>query len=70
MDNVDNLEKFMPCLRRHDIYLKFNQVEIKNTNIVFNIETKILTFLVNCKDLKLTEVNISLKHTHEDFKTR
>ncbi len=59
------MEKFMPCLRRQDNYLKFNEVVISDANIKFNKDTKILSFLLNCKNLKLIETNASMTNSHE-----
>jgi hypothetical protein len=42
-----DLEKLMPFLRRKDIYLKFNEIEIRNANIINDKESRIVSFLLN-----------------------
>lgn len=64
-----NLQKFMYCLRRRSINLQFNEVFIKNSDIIFGKDSQILSFLLNSKELKLFQVELSLsREGHEEIK--
>ena len=52
-----DLGKFMPALKRQETYLKFNEIEIINSDILIDKESKVLSFLCNSKKLKLIQSN-------------